>query len=125
FERFAAWDLYGLKETAYIKNGKLAYEATHSHKNSKDVIAKGMYFYSVEIPVKGAKSVMLPVDDEIVIISASFVEGSGAKLITPTYDEVEKRPFDFQLSPIYKMSYILNKKIWTLGDDDRFMPDKR
>ncbi|MGN1124058.1 MAG: glycoside hydrolase family 38 C-terminal domain-containing protein, partial [Eubacterium sp.] len=65
FERFAAWDLYGLKQTAYIKNGKLAYEATHSHKDGKDAVAKGMYFYIAELDVKAGDSVMLPVDESI------------------------------------------------------------
>ncbi|MGN1201836.1 MAG: glycoside hydrolase family 38 C-terminal domain-containing protein, partial [Eubacterium sp.] len=110
FERFAGWDLYDLGETAYIKDGKLGYEATHSHKDGKDAIAKGMYFYIAELDVKGAKTVMLPVDDEIVIISATELTGVNSKLVTPTYDEVEnKRPFTFEMTFKEKLQYISNK----------------
>ena len=55
FEAFAAWDLVDPGDTAYVKNGKLGFEATHSHFNGHDAIAKGMYFYIVEIDAKGKK----------------------------------------------------------------------
>lgn len=121
FENFARWDLYDLEETAYIKKGKLAFEATHSHKNGKDAVAKGMYFYLTELDTSSAKSVTLPNDDDIVILSASAVTAENASLVTPVYDEVEERPFDFTLSPIQKIQYIYNKCIWQLGDKDNFI----
>lgn len=123
FERFAGWDLYDFEETAYIKKGKLAFEATHSHKDGKDAYAKGMYFYLTELDTTASKSVMLPVDSDIVIIGASEVNGVQAALVTPTYDEVEKRPFDFSLTFIQKLQYIYNKCVWQLFDKDDFIKD--
>lgn len=123
FERFAAWDLYDFGQTAYIKKGKLAYEATHSHKDGKDAVAKGMYFYSVELPVDGAKTVLLPVDKDIVVLAAAQVQATDARLVTPVYDEVEKRPFQFSLTFKEKIQYVYNKCVWTLGDKDHFISD--
>ncbi len=122
FERFAAWDLYDFGETAYIKQGRLGYEATHSHRNGKDMFAKGMYFYLVSLDVQKAKTVMLPVDKDLVILSAAQVSGLKAKLVTPTYDEVEnQRPFTFSLTFKEKLQYIWNKCVWNLGDKDNFI----
>ena len=122
FDRFAGWDLYDFAETAYIKDGKLGFEATHSHKDGKDVIAKGMYFYIAELDVRGAKNVMLPVDNKIIIISASEISNLTSKLVTPTYDEVENnRPFTFYLTFKEKLQYIWNKCVWNLGDKDDFL----
>lgn len=123
FERFAAWDLYDFGETAYIKSGKIGYEATHSHKDGKDAVAKGMYFYIVEIDVKNAKTVMLPVDSDIVIISACEASAVGnADLATPTYDEVENnRPFTFYMTLLEKIRYAWCKCVWMLHDKDDFI----
>lgn len=122
FERFAGWDLYDFGETAYIKSGKIGYEATHSHKDGKDLVARGMYFYIIELDVKGAKTVMLPVDDQIVILSATEVSGEQARLVTPTYDEVENhRPFTFYLTLKEKIQYLWCKCVWMLNDKDDFI----
>ncbi len=122
FENFARWDLYDFEETAYIKSGRLGYEATHSHKDGKDAVAKGLYFYIVQLDVKGAKKVMLPVDDKIVIISAAQLSGVSAFLATPTYDEIENnRPFTFSMNFKEKIQYIWNKCVWNLGDKDDFI----
>lgn len=121
FERFAAWDLYDLGETAYIKKGKLGFEATHCHKNGADEYAKGMYFYLVELDISDAKSVMLPVDNDVVIIGASFVKDCGAYLATPTYDEVEKRELSFAMNAKECLWYLHGKCVWMLGDKDDFI----
>lgn len=124
FERFARWDLYDFGETAYIKSGKLGYEATHSHRNGKDEIARGLYFYISELDISGAKTVMLPVDSKIVILSAAQIKGKGARLASPVYDEVEnKRPFTFCLTFKERIQYIWNKCVWRLNDKDRFVKD--
>lgn len=123
FERFGSWDLYDLGETASIKTGKLGYEATHCHKAGEDQIAKGMYFYIVELEVAGESKVMLPVDSDIVVISAAEVCSTDAKLVTPTYDEVEKRPMTFKKNLKEKIQYVYNKCIWRLNDKDHFIKD--
>lgn len=122
FENFAGWDLYDFGETAYIRTGRLGYSATHSHKDGEDAIAKGMNFYIVNLNVKGAKMIMLPVDENIVILSAAAVSGADLGLATPTYDEiVNNRPFTFYLTFKEKLQYIWNKCVWNLGDKDDFL----
>jgi alpha-mannosidase len=123
FERFARGDLYDFGETAYVKKGKLAYEATHAHKDGNDMYAKGMYFYLAEFDVSGEKSLTLPKDNNIVIIGAAGVKDTGAKLACPTYDEIEKRPFNFKLGFADKLRYIYGKCLWRLNDKDGFLTD--
>jgi len=122
FEAFAAWDLVDLSDTAYVKNGKLGFEATHSHFNGHDAIAKGMYFYIVEIDAKGKKSVTLPFENDVVVISATEYFGNDAKLITPVFDEVdENRKQTFKLTSSERIRYEKYKCVWNLNDRDNFI----
>ena len=117
FERFARWDLYDFGETAYIKNGKLAYEATHCHKDGKDVIAKSMYFYIAEFDVEKDSEIILPNDSDIVILSACLIPNGTASLAAPVYDEIKNnRPFTFKMSGKEKLNYISAKCAWNLTD---------
>ncbi|MCI5795817.1 MAG: glycosyl hydrolase-related protein [Ruminococcus sp.] len=122
FERFAAWDLYDFGETAYMKDGKIAYEATHAHANRKDVPAKSMYFYIAELDVSGANSVTLPTDNDIVILSACTLNYGGAVSAFPVYDEVpDNRSFTFSLDFKEKVNYLLNKCVWNFTDKGEFI----
>ncbi len=123
FERFAGWDLYDFGETAYMKQGKIGFEATHCLKNGEVQFAKIMYFFLVEIELNGANEVTLPNDNDIVVIGASTVDAPKGKLVTPTYDEVEKRPFNFKLNFKQKLQYAYNKCVWQLNDKDNFIKD--
>lgn len=122
FEAFAAWDLVDLGDTAYVKNGKLGFEATHCHVNGNDAIAKGMYFYIVEMDVKGKKCVTLPFENEVVVISATEYFGNDAKLITSVFDEVdENRKQTFKMTAEEKVRYQKYKCVWNLNDRDNFI----
>lgn len=122
FERFARWDLYDFGETAYIKKGKIAYEATHCHKNGKDEIAKSLYFYIVEFDVPKNSTVILPNDSDIVILAACSLHDGKATLAAPVYDEIQNnRPFTFKMSKKEKAEYILGKCVWNLNDKDEFI----
>ena len=122
FEAFAAWDLVDLGDTAYIKDGKLGFEATHSHVNGNDAIAKGMYFYIVELDVAGKKSVTLPFENDVVIISVTEYNGADRKLITPVFDEVdENRKQTFKMTASEKIRYQKYKCVWELSDKDNFV----
>ncbi len=104
FERPARWDMYDFSETARIKDCKVALEITHSHKDKKDVTAKTVYFFAVEISLDGAKEITLPNDSDIVIISASEIRGAASALATPLTEKVEERPFTFKMN--------LKEKAW-------------
>jgi len=122
FERFARWDLYDFGETAYIKNGKLAYEATHCHKNGKDEIAKSMYFYIAEFDVEKDSEIILPNDSDIVILSACLVPNGKASLAAPVYDKIKNnRPFTFKMNRREKLNYISAKCVWNLNDKSEFI----
>ena len=81
-----------------MKKGKIGYDFTHCLKNGEVQYAKIMYFYLVEFDLNGENEITLPNDNDIVILAASQTNAPFSKLATPTYDEVEKRPFTFKLN---------------------------
>ena len=124
-ERFASGDLPDLGDTAYVKRGKLGFEATHSHIDGKDAIAKGTYFYITEINVKGKKTVTLPDNENIVVIAATEYCGAAGGLVTPVFDEVPKhreQTFRFTLGEYVR--YQRYKNVWHLNDKDNFLKDR-
>lgn len=125
YERFASGDLPDLGDTAYVKQGKLGFEATHSHMDGKDAIAKGMYFFIVELNVKGKQAVTLPEDSDIVVIAATEYSGAAGRLATPVFDEVDKnreQTFKFALGEYIR--YQRYKNVWHLNDKDNFLKDR-
>ena len=121
-EPFAGWDLPDLGDVAFVKQGKLGWEATHSHTNGRDNIAKGLCFYITEIDVKGKNSVILPVDKNIVVISATEVKNRSGKIISKTFDEVdENRKQTFYMTFGEFIRYCWYKCVWNLNDKDEFI----
>ncbi len=81
-----------------------------------------MYFYIVEIDAKGKKSVTLPFENDVVVISATEYFGNDAKLITPVFDEVdENRKQTFKLTTSERIRYEKYKCVWNLNDRDNFI----
>ncbi len=81
-----------------------------------------MYFYIVEIDAKGKKSVTLPFENDVVVISATEYFGNDAKLITPVFDEVdENRKQTFKLITSERIRYEKYKCVWNLNDRDNFI----
>jgi len=104
-EALGAWDLIGLGETGYVKKDVLAWNATHAHSKSGDVLAKQLYFfkYAIEIP-EGVKEIVLPKVEEILILAATAsMESTKFTPAAELFDSLEKRPFDYKLS---KQEYI-------------------
>lgn len=106
FERPARWDMYDFGETARIKDCKIALELTHCHKSGKDVIAKSVYFFAVELMLDGETQITLPKSDDIVIIGAAEVSGVNAQSATPLCETIEERPFTFEMTKKERMQYI-------------------
>lgn len=124
FERFAAWDLYDCKETAYIKDLQLGYETTHTHSKKGDLYAKNMYFTLVVIDTPSA-SLTLPADENLVILSASELDQPvGGKLLTRLYDRVEnQRPLEYYGSAADMLSYHFSKTLFMLNDKGSYFKD--
>ncbi|MBQ6935868.1 MAG: alpha-mannosidase, partial [Clostridia bacterium] len=116
FERIARWDMYDFKETAKIKNCEVAYDFTHCHNNGKDEIAKIMYFFNVKFNVSDKKEIILPVDNDIVIISATIGNSETAKITTPLLEEVETRKFNFKMTRQEKRNYKTERRLKNMGD---------
>ena len=116
FERPARWDMYDFKETARIKDCKVAYEFTHCHKDFSDVTAKSMYFFAIEIDLNGETEITLPKDKDIVILSATEVKGAHGGLATPLCDEVKERKFKFKMTRKEKKQYKKERKKKNLHD---------
>ena len=100
FEAIGAWDLVGLGETGCIKRDALAWNATHTHGGKGDIPAKQFYLFKYSLDLDGAGSITMPEDGRIIVfaLTADFDGGvfaSGG----PLYDELDKRPFDYGISP--------------------------
>ena len=105
-ERIAAWDLYELAETAYIKTDKVAWEITHTNTDGKVNIASQLYFFMYEINITNVSEVRLPEDDGLLILAATVChENREAKLLSELYDRVDKRDFDYSMSSKEKRNY--------------------
>lgn len=98
-EYFAAWDLYDLNETAYVKNQRFAFAATHCHNKSGDIIGRQMFFYIYEIALQGASSIVLPDDKSVVVLSATAVQRDcSCECASALCDHAAKRDIDFKLT---------------------------
>ena len=116
FERSARWDMYDFKETARIKDCKVAYEFTHCHRDYEDATAKSMYFFAIEIDMNGEKEITLPKDKNIVILSATEISGAMGTLATPLCEEVPERKFTFRMTRKEKKQYKIARKKKNLHD---------
>lgn len=117
---FAGWDLYDFKETAFIKDGHLGFEATHSlDENGNIAFAKELYYWVISLDVKKGSEVTLP--KGLIILAASEVNNSGASLVTPLYDEVENnRECTFKKNFKETCWYLSSKLIWNISDKDDY-----
>ncbi len=121
-EPFAGWDLPDLRDVAFVKHGKLGFEATHSHTDGKDNIAKGLCFYITEIDIRGKSAVILPVDKDIAVLSAVEVSNSDGFIVSKTFDEVdEDREQTFYMTFGEFLRYCWFKCVWNLNDKDEFI----
>lgn len=99
FERIGNWDMIGLGQTGYIKKDKFVWESTHIHRDGKDVTAKQLYTFMIEIPVNSDTPVILPGNESVIILAASAdTEEKKFSLAAQLYDNLEKRPFDYKLT---------------------------
>lgn len=102
-ERIGCWDMYGLKQTAYIKKDKAAWECTHTHSKDGDNVANQLFFFRYDIPVKGAKTVKFPSGNEIIVLAATEINDTAdTVLISDLYDSVEPRSYELKLSDYQK-----------------------
>uniref|UniRef100_UPI003FED4E2E glycosyl hydrolase-related protein n=1 Tax=Candidatus Fimivicinus sp. TaxID=3056640 RepID=UPI003FED4E2E len=99
FEAVGKWDLYGMQETGYIKQAVLAWNATHMHRDGADSYEEQAYFfkYTFKIP-EGADSFTLPLDQHLLLLAASGTALPACRTVTPLYDTLKKREFDFWLT---------------------------
>lgn len=113
-ERIGVWDLYGMKDTANIKECNLAYEFTHAHSESgADVIAKQTFVFCYEFDIKNAEEIQLPGNKDIVVLSAVFAKGvPDAVLSYPMYDRAEKKVFKNNFSISDRIKIKLGKIIF-------------
>ena len=116
FQRPARWDMYDFKETARIKDCKVAYEFTHCHKDFADATAKSMYFFLVEIDALGETELTLPKDKDIVILAATEINFTLGGLATPLCEEVPERKFTFKMTRKEKKQYKKERKKKNLHD---------
>ncbi len=121
-QAYAAWDLYNLGDTAYVKSGHLGFDATHAHdKNGRDIYAKNIYLWVITIEVDGNSVIELSDNSDLIILSACESSLPAASLVTLLYDEVSERSFTFRKSLKEKLWYLHSKCVWMLNDKDDFV----
>ncbi len=120
FKRVARWDMYDFKETAKIKDCSVAFESTHCHKNGEDIIAKLVYFFAVTFDVTDKKELVLPEDNNIIILSAVASNKELAEIKTPLLEEVPKRKFTFRMTEEEKQNYKFERRKRSLHDQGFF-----
>ncbi|MBR6393155.1 MAG: hypothetical protein IKS12_07690, partial [Eubacterium sp.] len=117
FEAYARWDLYDFKETAYIKEGQLGYEFTHTVLGDAVKYARGEYYW---IKILNAGEA-LPNDEDVHILAATEIDDLEAELVTPLMDKIENnRPFTFKKNLKEKWWYFTSKLIWNINDKDDY-----
>ncbi|MDR2686325.1 MAG: glycosyl hydrolase-related protein [Oscillospiraceae bacterium] len=100
-EAIGRWDMVGLGETGRIKRGVLAWNATHTHGRRGDIPGKQFYLFKHSIELGGAQALTVPKDETIVLfaLTADFDAAGAFSPGTPLYDELEPRPFDYDIPP--------------------------
>ena len=88
-ENIAAWDLYDLGQSGYVKRQAPAFKATHRHARGKDKAAACAYMFAYTLDIRGAASVTLPDDADIILFAATAVDDSahGLRCVSPLYDQ--------------------------------------
>ena len=115
-EYYAGWDLYDFKEVAFTKDGKLGYEFTHSHTANGDAQCEQLFFWNVEVNTTDDK-LTLPVDNEILIISATAdKDTTECTLACELYDKIKDRKFDYKENLKEKITYLNCKNSYLLND---------
>ncbi|HZJ77790.1 MAG TPA: glycoside hydrolase family 38 C-terminal domain-containing protein [Clostridia bacterium] len=99
-QRIAAWDLYSLGETGYVKTDTLAWNTTHMHSEKGDDFGRQVYFYKYSFVVpKGQTSFEFPDDESIVVLSATGVKNEHfARTLSELYDTLEPRECTYKIS---------------------------
>ncbi len=98
-ERIGKWDLYDLAEVADIKTDRLAWECTHTHSSLGDNVAAQLYFFMYEIDIDGADSITFPDDNGLIVLAAAQTfDAEDTKLVTPLYDRIAGRKFDYKMT---------------------------
>ena len=115
-EYYAGWDLYDFKEVAFTKDGKLGYEFTHSHTANGDAQCEQLFFWNVEVNTTDDK-LTLPVDNEILIISATAdKDTTECTLACELYDKIKDRKFEYRENLKEKITYLNCKNSYLLND---------
>lgn len=118
FEAYARWDLYDFGETAYIKEGRLGYEFTHTMKGNEIQFAKGLYYWVVLLD----EGETIPANEDLRILAATMIDKRDYALVTPLMDEIENnRPFTFKKNAKEWLWYLNSKLVWNLNDRDDFL----
>lgn len=94
-EAVGAWDLFGLKETGYIKDCVVAHVFTHMHQPQGNLVGKQAYWfkYSLDIPA-GVEELVLPQNERVLIFAITATENEPVSTTAcELHDRLEKRPF--------------------------------
>lgn len=120
FENYAGWDLYDYGETAFIKDGRLGFEFTHTHTAEGDAVAKQAFFQLIEVEVKD-NILSLPDDNDILVLALTAdSESRNSVLASELFEKVERRGFNFVMTDAQKAQYKKYKRFKMMNDKGRY-----
>lgn len=104
-EHIAQWDMFGLKQTAKIKNANPAIEFTHTHKFGKDAPNEKAYFFIYKFKVKKENTFTLPKDNNIIVLAITAVnKNHSTALSTKIMDNITDENYQFaKTAPVEKV----------------------
>ena len=123
FENYAGWDLYDYKELAFIKDGRLGYEFTHSHSGNSNITAKQALFYVVSVDVKDGV-LKLPEGNILILAATADEEENSCRLATELFEKAPEREFGFVMDKAQKSQYNKYRRLGKMNDKGRYYSTK-
>lgn len=81
-----AWDMIARGDNRMVKPDDIAITYTHTHNADGNRLYQFAYVFRYILDVDGADSIILPNDSDILVFSATAIEGATTKAATPLYD---------------------------------------
>ena len=83
------WDMIARGDNCMIKPDDIAITYTHTHDVTGNRLYKFAYVFKYVLDVDGAESITLPTDSDILVFSATAIEGATTKAAAPLYDTID------------------------------------
>lgn len=88
-ENVGEWDMIARGDNCMIKRDDIAVTYSHTHDKDRNRLYQFAYLFKYVIDTEGVSSITLPEDSDILIFSATAINGGNTQSATPLYDNCE------------------------------------